>query len=294
MAAVTVLAVSLSALIMLQFWPSSVNENLAPISASFAPTQAAIQTPSAALFGVSAESPSLSEVVKETTLSLQLKGVFPAQDPEHGMAIIASKGQNDGLFTVGEQVSRGVVLQAVLSDHVVILRGNTKETLFFERPDDVEFIRSTADAIPATSPVQAATDTGSGVLPGSARSAYQKMSGDTSASSTRSSHPLINDINQLSVAQMLDKYEERFKSNPQALLSSSGLEATGQSYKVTASSPLIGLGLRQGDEILSVNGQSVGNVSADAGLADVMRQQGVARIEMRRGSRRFFVNYPIR
>lgn len=290
-----VIAVVSVVLIAPSFWPQSSESVLAPISISATSSNRELLIPSGELFGAAPQSESVSEVVSETTLSLTLKGVFPAVKSDQGMAIVANKAQVDGLFQTGDEVSRGVLLVGVYSDHIILLRGGKKESLYFEHNNDNSlFASADSKQTPVLSTAQTSNDSGSGVLPGSARSAYQEMSGSSAATFNRSNNPLINDINQLSVAQMIDTYEERFKSDPQSLLASSGLEATGQSYRVTGGSPLVGIGLRVGDEILSVNGQSVGNVSADMGLADVMRKQGVARIEMRRGDRRFYVNYPIR
>ncbi|TPE50307.1 hypothetical protein FJM67_10690 [Maribrevibacterium harenarium] len=236
-----------------------------------------------------------TEPVKETTLKLELRGVFPASDPTQGMAVIAEARQDEKLYRAGDDVVRGVTLLEVYKDHVVLKRGERNETLFFER-NQVQTLVSSDDALenlPQAAPVSATT---AAVLPGSARATYQQLSGEQESRRNNNgpSHPLIDDINQLSVGQMIDKYEQRFQQDPQNLLATTGLEATGSSYKVTPGSPLTRIGLRVGDEILSVNGQTVGNIQQDMSLADLMRSQGVARIEMRRGERRFYVNYPIR
>lgn len=276
------------------FWEQETLPSLTEISVSKSVSPEAVALPSEALFGSSGSVTKVEQKVEETKLNLSLKGVFPATAPDQGMAIIAARGQKDGLFQTGEEVSRGVVLAEVYSDRVLISRGAIKEALYFERPQNQDLFNAEVPTAAQPSTQSRPRQTESGVLPGSARSAYQAMSGSTAATSNRSGHPLINDINRLTVAQMIDTYEEKFKANPQALLASSGLEATGEAYRVTSGSPLIGIGLRAGDEILTVNGKRVGNVSADVELADTMRQQGVARIEMRRGDRRFFVNYPVR
>lgn len=300
LAAITACAIGIASMSMQQLFPVDLSPRLPNLQVNHA-KPAELATPGAYLFGTAPVIEQTKEEVKETKLNLVLKGVFPASSASLGMAVIAERGQPDKLLQTGETVSRGVTLDSVYSDHVVIVRGGIKESLFFEEHDAPDLLSnaelaSNAGASSNNTRLNQKNRGNLGVLPGSARSAYQKLSGDISRQRSLATNnaPIINDINQLSVSQMIDKYEAQFRSNPQGLLSSSGLIATGSSYKVSSSSPLIGIGLKPGDEILSVNGQKVGNVSTDAGLGNVMRQQGVARIEMRRGSRRFFVNYPIR
>ena len=48
-------------------------------------------------------------------------------------------------------------------------------------------------------------------------------------------------------------------------------------------------GLQPGDFILSVNGHAVGDIQADQLELENIMAQGSARIEIQRGSRRFFI-----
>ncbi|TDO96206.1 type II secretion system protein N [Marinomonas balearica] len=255
-----------------------------------------IPTPSKDMFGVLPtvkKEASLDKTIKKTKLNLLLKGVFPASEKSNGMAIITSKGAKDTLYKVGEKISSNVKLNEVFDSYVIIERSGVKEKLTFPDASNSLFTSSSdGETLPAITQNRAQ----SAVLPGSARSAYQSMSGDVKEydQSSKRRDPLIEDLNQMTVKELIDNYESKFTQDPQGLLNSTGLEATGSSYKVVAGSPLTRIGLKVGDEIVSVNGKTVGNVSQDASLASVMRSQGVARIEMRRGARRFFVNYPVR
>jgi general secretion pathway protein C len=53
------------------------------------------------------------------------------------------------------------------------------------------------------------------------------------------------------------------------------------------------LGLRPGDVVLSVNGKPLGSVRNDARLIDEVKASGEARVEIRRNSQTFTVNYPL-
>lgn len=77
------------------------------------------------------------------------------------------------------------------------------------------------------------------------------------------------------------------QENPASYLSRMGVMASGESYQVTAAMPAKlrnRLGLEPGDQVLTVNGQSVGNNPAqDAGVLQQVQQSGEAQIEVRRG-----------
>lgn len=77
------------------------------------------------------------------------------------------------------------------------------------------------------------------------------------------------------------------QENPASYLSRMGVMASGESYQVTAAMPAKlrnRLGLEPGDQVLTVNGQSVGNNPAqDASVLQQVQQSGEAQIEVRRG-----------
>ena len=77
------------------------------------------------------------------------------------------------------------------------------------------------------------------------------------------------------------------QENPASYLSRMGVMASGDNYQVTAAMPSKlrnRLGLEPGDQVLTVNGQSVGNNPAqDASVLQQVQQTGEAQIEVRRG-----------
>ncbi len=91
------------------------------------------------LFGtkpVAGTPPPLTPVVlPETRLNLSLKGIFASSDPSGGGAIIASGNTNENFYTTGTRLPGGAILESVHQDHVVILRGQTREML--KLPKDV-------------------------------------------------------------------------------------------------------------------------------------------------------------
>jgi general secretion pathway protein C len=80
----------------------------------------------------------------------------------------------------------------------------------------------------------------------------------------------------------------QMKTNPNAYLSRMGLSmADGKGYEVMGNLPVDvqnKMGLRAGDKIMSVNGQSVGNPANDAQLLQQVQQSHHAQIQIQRGS----------
>ncbi len=66
--------------------------------------------------------------------------------------------------------------------------------------------------------------------------------------------------------------------------------AEGYRLDDLAQSPYLSqTGLQQGDVILSVNGKAVGDIRQDQQEIDNILAQGSARLEIQRGTRRFFI-----
>ena len=94
------------------------------------------------------------EPTKETRLPLELKGVFEANHPEDGAAIIAQKGKPGMLYGVGDQVPGNATLHAVHAQHVVLKRAGILETLTF--PETGATITTVPFAMPTLRLISAA------------------------------------------------------------------------------------------------------------------------------------------
>lgn len=223
---------------------------------------------SSSLFGyLAVEEKKIVEPTKKTKLKLTLKGVMPAVEMKNSMAIISSKSKKDEVYRIDAQIIRGVLLKEVYNDHVILERAGKSESLYFDETKLVTLIESSNNV----ANVQ-----------------------DESIRRQASKQSLDSDIGTLTPAEILDTYEELFNEDPRALLASTGLRSTGSSYEVLASSSLIAMGLKVGDKIVAVNGQSVGDIERDAGLGELVREQSVANFQIQRGSRTFSVSYPIK
>jgi general secretion pathway protein C len=86
------------------------------------------------LFGVAGvtKPKKVDKKAPETHLNLTLHGVFVAEKPEMGAAIIGT-GSTQKYYRVGSGVISGVTLQAVFTDRVVLLRKGQSEVLRFPK-----------------------------------------------------------------------------------------------------------------------------------------------------------------
>jgi general secretion pathway protein C len=73
------------------------------------------------------------EDAPDTRLSLRLLGVYATQDESLSRAIISQAGGDEKPYAVGNDISRGVRLQAIYSDRVILSREGVLETLRMER-----------------------------------------------------------------------------------------------------------------------------------------------------------------
>ena len=211
-----------------------------------------------------------TETLRETRLALELVGVFVADDAAASSAVIARKGRPAELYSVGDGLPGNAKLAEVFADRVVIARGGTRELLRFEKPQVVF-----ASSMPATAPAPSAP------VPAEA------VAAPSAASEARGARH--------SMRQVLAENRDRFENDPRRALEELGVAvadngAPGYELGALGDWPELGhTGLRQGDRILSVNGQAVGNAPADRLDLDALLALGSASLEVQRGERRFQV-----
>lgn len=92
----------------------------------------------AALFGTyqAPTGPAASDLASapDTQLSLTLLGILAnRRNPEASRALIGAQGGDERPYSIGDDVARGVVLQAIFADRVILARGAQLETLRLDR-----------------------------------------------------------------------------------------------------------------------------------------------------------------
>lgn len=89
------------------------------------------------------------------------------------------------------------------------------------------------------------------------------------------------------VEAAIDNAITQLQQDPAGYLSQMGVMSTGEGYLITNEMPQNfrkRLGLKTGDKVITVNGQSIGsNPGADASLLQSIRQSGQAQIQLQRG-----------
>lgn len=75
----------------------------------------------------------VQEVVPETTLKLELRGILSSTEAALARAIIAELEREESSYAVGAAVPGGATLQEIRIDHVVLARGGRLETLRLPR-----------------------------------------------------------------------------------------------------------------------------------------------------------------
>ncbi|WP_181919220.1 type II secretion system protein GspC [Alkalilimnicola ehrlichii] len=75
----------------------------------------------------------------DTRLNLTLRGILFNSNPDQARAIIAAPGRADEHYRVGQEISRGVQIDRILADRVILRRDGQYETLRLpeDRLDDV-------------------------------------------------------------------------------------------------------------------------------------------------------------
>ena len=217
----------------------------------------------------------------DTKLNLVLAAVFEASAPAASVAVIGTGGRAAEVYRVGDAIPGGARLAEVYSDLVVISRGGVREALRF---NDLPLTAATGDtgqepAVARPTPERSPREAPSGDAP--------RYRGQPGAVRT--------------VRAVVDAYRTRLQDNPEQALSDIGLQAVSSSetrgYRVgsLAHAPqLAQTGLQAGDVIVSVNGRPVGDVRRDRMEIDNVLAAGVARLEVQRGERRFFVQASLR
>ncbi len=237
-----------------------------------------------ALFG-DASSPSAAgeQALPETNLSLQLLGIFSTNNVKLAGAVIAERGKAGELFRAGATLPGGATLEKVEKDQVLLRRRGQLETLRFDAP------MAAMPDMDARSADRHAE-----------RKARRK---DASTAETRDGDIVTREPgnalpdNPADQRAMANRFMDDFRASPDIVLNDVGLTpASGGGYSVGAGANaelLRRLGLRPGDVVLTVNGKTIGNAQADANLVDEVKASGEARVEVRRGSQTFTVNYPL-
>jgi general secretion pathway protein C len=250
-------------------------------------TQPTFKVSNLELFGKLEEADVVAQAIDapETKLNLELQGIFIAEDVKFSTAIVAEKNKTGELFAIGDRLPGNATLAAVFEDHVLIRRGTRMEKLLFS---DTKF-QFVSDETPQVTAPRAARG-----ISGATRSNLENV-----RNRIRNRNGVNNKSTDNSPNNALTRYQERLRNDLQGTLSEAGITpvSTGESngYKVgeDAQGVVKQAGLQPGDVILSINGKPVGVASSDSALMDQVMASSRVRVEVQRGTRRFFLTVPV-
>ena len=236
--------------------------------------------------------------VPETTLNLELQGIFTADDPEDSTAIVAQRGQSGQLFRIGDRLPGNATLEAVFTSYILIKRGSRTEKLAFDDPSIGQGFAAAGSAGSAN-PVSANPN----VNQASRRAQDSLTRLDSVRERIANRSPQIasqRGISQTSqtrdLRSAISDFQNRLSENPSEVLQELGVSESGGGYRIGGQVPQATLqqaGLQEGDVVLSVNGQSASSVMGSQNLMNQVMQSERARVEVQRGQRRFVVTVPI-
>lgn len=250
------------------------------------------------LFGEAGAAPVVNdddEPTVQTRLPLELQSVFVAEDTtaNPSAAIVAQRGKPGLRYKVGENLPGNAKLIEVRTDRIILRRAGVKETLMFPKlksqlvedfnePDETDQQSEPGSDNTTRQPNNGRSTTGA---------TTDAPNGDIPAGTTAD-----EDDSSPAPEDMVDTYREKLSDDAAGTLNELGIESVDSSgaagYRIadTTQSPYLRqTGLQSGDVILSVNGRPVGDIERDQLEIENIMAQGSARIEVQRGSRRFFI-----
>ena len=240
----------------------------------------------------------VTESLAETRLNLELVGVFAAStdDPEDSAALISEKRGTAKLFRINERVPGNATLVEVFADSVVLERSGKRELLRFPTTKNNftpqrESGRTIID--PALSRSLTALE-GSHITGASSNATrIERTAAEKPAATGRNA--------QQSVRQVIASYQGRLENDAEGTLAELGIKpistevAGGYRLGNLASHPALRqTGLQPGDILLSINNRAIGNVAEDRLEFGNVLAQGSARLEIKRGSRNFFITVSLK
>ena len=212
------------------------------------------------------------DAAPDTELDLKLLGIFLANQPAASVAIIGSRGDAGEAYGVGDQIFGNAKLQEIHRDVVLINRAGKMEALRFD------------DELPL-----AANPT-----PRAARN--QSIDQGVHADAEPLAALDAGDSAPEALEASIEAFRDRLERDPDGTLRSVGLEPVSvggdDGYRIgqrAASRQLGRSGLQPGDTIVSIDGRPIGEVRQSPEAFGDLLSKGSARLEIRRGDRRFFL-----
>lgn len=213
---------------------------------------------------------------RPATLNISLRGVLVDPDPSRSRAFVQAGGSVT-VYRVGETI-QGAELVVVGTETITLQTGDGLVVVGFE---GVETATGTTEQMAGTT-ADATNDP-------FARLAAAIVPGQGSIDLRDGPPPETTD-------DYINLWRDRIGRNPQTAMDTVGVELVENGYRVKPD-PNIGVtlaGLRPGDVITSLNGQSIGDLDKDRRLYDDVAAAGIARLEVLRDGQSLLLTFPLR
>ena len=215
-------------------------------------------------------------------LDLALRGVLAAPDPAQSRALILLSGTG-GFYRIGDELAQGAVLAAIGPETVEVDVDGQRQTYGFDG-----ILGDAADGAEVAA-TDAASDTGATANSAQDRFAASLVPGRGSLDLREAPPPETTQ-------EYIALWRQRIIANPNEVLETIGLVPGDDGYTIQ-DDPNTGVllaGLRPGDVVTRVNGQSVGDPEQDAAFYDEVAASGYARLEVVRGQDKILMSFPLR
>ncbi|QUJ76785.1 hypothetical protein KDD17_01595 [Sulfitobacter albidus] len=230
-------------------------------------------------FGQAAAPDAVARPAQQSRISATLRGVLVDPDPAASRAFLLVAGQT-AVYRLGDAVS-GAELVAINTDTVTLKAGDDLVIVGFDGVVDGD--AGTGTALTAAPQVDEAPDDPF------ARLAAAIVPGQGSIDLRDAPPPETTE-------EYIAFWRERITQNPQAAMDTVGLELVENGYRVKTD-PNIGVslaGLRAGDVVTRLNGQTLGDLKNDRLLYDEVAASGIARLEVVRDGKALLLTFPLR
>lgn len=203
----------------------------------------------------------------ETRLQLLLLGLFLSPDANRSSAIIAQKGQDAGLYHIGDDIPGNAKLENIYADRIILRRQGRLETLRLSSLGTLSGVAqvSQSDATPPVSSQPAPNQS----------APAQPVSAPVSSPQAEFAKQRGVLIDRLGLKPVTKGASDGYTIGPQAPVSL-----------------IQQLGLKPGDVIVSVNGHPLGDKESDLAAMQSYQSTRKATIVVDRGDQQFTVSYP--
>ena len=207
------------------------------------------------------------------SLDLTLLGVIVRDDPARSLALIASP-EGEANYRIGDAVTDSLTLSDVAESFVLLDQSGETIRLAFDNADMPEL--ADEDVPSGEDRLAAIMSIGQGETISARNDAAQRAVPVTTQ-------------------DYIDLWRDRIRANPAEVLDAIGLVPTENGYIVAEKhdSGVNRAGMRAGDIVRSVNGQTVGDIDSDTALYDRVAEQGIARVEIERNGRTIVMSFPL-